>query len=120
MEIEIRQKCYNSKKSRIVRDDQYQRKDYLGGKVELRTVKKILRARMNMCNFPGNYKKNGDGKCPLCELEEGSTEHYFKCQRVNVIAKAWDVKIEDLRSLDISDMRRVASFLENVETMLDP
>ena len=35
MEIEIRQKCYNSKKSRIVRDDQYQRKDYLGGKVEL-------------------------------------------------------------------------------------
>ena len=76
MEIEIRQKCYNSKKSRIVKDDQYGRKEYLGGKVELMTVKKILRARMNMCRLPGNYKNDGDGNCPLCEQEEGSTEHY--------------------------------------------
>ena len=120
MEIEIRQKCYNSKKSRIVKDDQYGRKEYLGGKVELMTVKKILRARMNMCRLPANYKNDGDGNCPLCEQEEGSTEHYFRCQQVNVLAKAWDVKIDDLRSLKISDMRRVASFLEKVEIMLDP
>ena len=120
MEIEIRQKCYNSKKSRIVKDDQYGRKEYLGGKVELMTVKKILRARMNMCRLPGNYKKDRDGNCPLCEQEEGSTEHYFRCQQVNLLAKAWDVKSDDLRSLKISDMRRVASFLEKVEIMLDP
>ena len=43
MEKEIRQKCFNSKKARFVREDQYKRKEYLrNGNLSLTTAKAIL------------------------------------------------------------------------------
>ena len=78
---EIREKCKNSKKARIVQHDLYQRKDYLNGKASLKETQNILRTRMNMIKIPGNYKGRGDGWCPLCEETEGSTEHYFECSK---------------------------------------
>ena len=58
-----------------------------------------MRARMNMCNIPGNYKNGGDGLCNMCEEEEGSTEHYLnRCSQVQFLRKVWGVNMEFARS----------------------
>ena len=95
-------------------------KEYIQGKVDVKTAKKIHRARLNMCNLPGNYNSDGKGICNLCEKGEGSTEHYFRCSQVHMLSKVWGVKAEDLKSQDIEVMRRVANFLEKVEIMIEP
>ena len=117
MDIKIREKCNNSKKARFVKDDLYERKKYLNGRVKLSTAKAILRARMNMCRLPGNYKNKGEGTCTLCEEGEGSTEHYFKCPCVQFLVKVGNVKEEDLKIQDVSKMNDVAQFMKNVETV---
>ena len=120
VEEEIRQLCVTSKKSRVVRNDNYEAKEYLKGAVNLQTAKKILRTRLNMAWLPGNYKKDGKGLCPLCEEEEGSTEHYFHCKHVSLLAKVWQVTPEDLGSQEVSKMKDVARFFEKVEIMINP
>ena len=120
MDIEIREKCNNSKKARFVKDDLYERKEYLNGKVKLSTAKAILRAGLNMCRLPGNYKNKGGGTCTLCEDGEGSNEHYFKCPCVQLLVKAWNVKEEDMKIQDVSKLNDVAQFMKNVEVMLEP
>ena len=50
-----------------------------------------------MFKLPGNFKGKGKGICPLCEKNEGNTEHYLKrCgesekygMSKKVIWKAW-------------------------------
>ena len=117
---ELRIKCAMSKKARWIQDDKYERKKYLEGKVDLTTAKKILRTRLNMCKLPGNYKGNGEGKCPLCDEGEGSTEHYFSCKQVRRLGEVWQIKMEDLKSQNIVEMRNIANFFEKVEVMVEP
>ena len=117
VELELRQKCNNSTKARIVKEDKFERKGYLQGKVDTKTAKKILRARLNMCKLPANYKQDGKGTCHLCEEGEGTTEHYFRCVQVNRLKKVCGVKVEHLMSQDMMEMRNVANFLEKVEIM---
>ena len=119
MEQDIRTMCRRMKKTRIVKKDEYKKKEYLG-KLPLMQVRKILKVRMNMSKVPGNYKREGMETCPLCQRGEGSTEHYFECKRVRQLAKVWDVKKEDLESQNIHKMREVACFMEKVEIMLKP
>ena len=120
MESEIREKCNNSKKARFVKEDKFERKTYLNSKVNLETAKTILRARLNMCYIPANYKNNGDGMCTLCECEEGSTEHYFSCKHVRLLAKVWDVKRDDMYTQETTKMVDMARFMKKTETMLNP
>ena len=120
VELELRQKCNNSAKARIVKEDKFERKGYLQGKVDTKTAKKILLARLNMCKLPANYKQDGKGTCHLCEEGEGTTEHYFRCVQVNRLKKVCGVKVEHLMSQDMMEMRNVANFLEKVEIMLEP
>ena len=120
VEKEIRVKCKESKKARIVKDDGYERKSYMDGEIDLTMAKKILRTRLNMCRLPGNYKGNGSGICTLCEEEEGSTEHYFDCKYTSSLAKVWGVTTNDLRSHDVSKMKDVARFIDNVEILINP
>ena len=120
MEREIRERCINSKKARFVKDDEYQRKEYLNSKVNLETAKMILRTRLNMCHLPANYKGKGDGNCDLCKSEEGSTEHYFHCESVQQLARVWEVKREDMYTLETSKLKDVAKFMKNIEIMLNP
>jgi hypothetical protein len=119
-ESELRDKCEKSSKARFVRDDIYEKKDYLRSKVPLQTAKKILRARMNTTSLPGNYNGNGDGRCPLCEENEGRTEHYFTCRVVKQLAEIWNVEDTDLQSSDVAKLKDIASFIEKIETMLEP
>ena len=120
MEEEIRERCRNSKKARTVKDDKFETKEYLLGKVSLNEAKNILMTRMNMVKIPGNYKSNGGGNCTLCEEEEGSTEHYFECCKVKQLTKAWNVSVSDLSSQNINKMKDVANFMEKVQVMLNP
>ena len=120
VELELRQKCNNSSKARTVKEDKFERKEYLKGKVDAKTVKKILRARLNMCKLPGNYKQGGKGTCNLCEEGEGTTEHYFTCKQVHRLKKVWGVNVEQLKSQEIAVMINVANFLEKVEIMIEP
>ena len=73
-----------------------------------------------MVKGPGNFKGNGDGNCPLCEEEEGSTEHYFDCCKVKQLVKVWNVTVSDLYSKDINKMKDVANFMEKVQVMVNP
>ena len=119
MERNIRSRCGEMSKGRTVKNDDYQKKDYLS-KVSLEEAKKIMRVRMHMCKLPGNYKEGGDGLCLLCKEEKGSTEHYFACNCVAQLRKVWRVKKDDMKSKELDKMRDVASFMEKVEEMLQP
>ena len=118
MEKEVRANCKKMKKARIVKNDEYKKKEYLGKCTE--QTKKMLKMRMNMCKVPENYKQGGCGTCPLCQDGEGSTEHYFQCSRMKQIAKVWNVNEEELGSQDVRKMKDLATFLEKVEIMLSP
>ena len=73
-----------------------------------------------MSKLPGNYKGGGEGTCLLCNLEKGSTEHYFDCPSVRQLVEVWDVQENDLGSLEVKKMKAVANFIENVEMMMEP
>ena len=73
-----------------------------------------------MSKIPGNLKQLGIEKCPLCQQNEVSTEHYFECNRCVQIAEIWGVKKEDLKSHDIKKLKDVGNFIQKVETMLEP
>ena len=120
MEEEIREKCHNSTKARTVKNDRYERKEYLLGKVSLQETKKILMTRMNMNRIPGNYKGKDKGTCTLCNEAEGNIEHYFGCRMVKQVKKAWGVELQDLASHDLRKMKDVSKFMEKVEIMVDP
>ena len=120
MEKEVRLKCGELKKARLVKEDKYERKSYLNGQVDLETGKKILRTRMNMSRVPGNYKGTGTGTCHLCREGEGSIEHYFQCRNTNELRKVWEVTVDELGSHDLSKMKDVTRFVEKVEILLNP
>jgi len=118
----VLEKCEKSTKSRIVKEDQYKKKDYLMGKMKHETAKKILKFRMNMTQLPGNYKNKNknDGRCCICEEEEGTTEHYFKCKGARPLRKAWEAKEVDMRSQELKKMMDVANFMEKIEMLVGP
>ena len=118
-EKSIRDMCRNKKKARTVMNDEYVRKEYLGN-ATLKDVSKIIKSRLHMCKVPGNFKQKGVTMCPLCGEEEGSTEHYFDCKRTKYLVQIWEVKKEDLQSLETNKLKRVAKFIDKIEEMLQP
>ena len=120
MEKEIRERCCNSTKARIVKNDKYERKEYLKGKASFKDTQEILMTRMNMNKIPGNYKGREQGLCPLCNEGEGIIEHYFECRSVKQVRKAWGVQLRDLTSNDVGRMKYVSKFIEKVEIMIEP
>ena len=122
MEKEIRQQCYSMKKARFIKDDKYERKEYLRkGNTDLKTAKAILRTRLNMSNVPANYKNKGGGQCNLCDGGEGSTEHYLtSCSQIQLLRNIWKVQVNDIDNQEISKMKDVANYIEKVEILLEP
>ena len=68
-------------KSRTINDDKWERKMY----IELckgDIAKGIIKIRLHMWDLRNNYKKEDEqALCPLCELENDTTEHVLKCRR---------------------------------------
>ena len=50
--------------------------------------------------------------------KEGTTEHYFECKVSKQLADIWKVKIDDLKSTDVAQLKKVANFLEKTEILL--
>ena len=119
MKEEMRGLCKDKTKSRTVKNDEYIKKEYLG-KASITDTKKILKARLHMTKVPGNYKQLGIVRCPLCDVSDISTEHYFKCHRCKQLLETWEVNEKDLRSQDLNKLRNLANFLEKVEGLLEP
>ena len=69
---------WDKKQLRKIKDDKWERKIYIeqckGG-----IVKGIIKIRLNMWDLKKNYKKEEEQPlCPLCEIEEDTTEHVLK------------------------------------------
>ena len=69
---------WDKKQLRKIKDDKWERKIYIeqckGG-----IVKDIIKIRLNMWDLKKNYKKEEEQPlCPLCEIEEDTTEHVLK------------------------------------------
>ena len=116
---EIKEECSKKTKSRTVKDDVYKQKKNIV-KCSITDTKRIIKARLHMTKIPGNLKQLGIEKCPLCQQNEVSTEHYFECKRCVQLAEIWCVKKEDLKSHDIKKLQDVGNFMQKVETMLEP
>ena len=119
-EDELQKKCLKSTKARIVKDDEYKRKEYLSGKMNFTVSRQILLTRLNMNKIPGNFKGKGDGKCFLCGEKDGKIEHYFQCKNVRGLVEVWDVGVGDLTSQDLPKMMHLSMFMKKVEVMLEP
>ncbi len=118
-EEEIRSKITGKTKSRTIQNDEYEMKKYLR-EVNMISSKRILKVRLHMSKLPGNFKGEGDGTCLLCQAGIGKIEHYFDCPQVSQLAQEWDIEKEDLKSLDMIRLNKLASFIEKVECMLEP
>ena len=73
-----------------------------------------------MNKIPGNYRGKSEGTCQLCEEEKGNIEHYFHCKGTWQLVEAWSVAEEDMKSLDMKKMKRVANFAEKLESLMEP
>ena len=74
-----------------------------------------------MCNIPGNYKNKSEGRCNLCDEEEGSTEHYLSsCSQIQLLRKIWKVQVKDLNNQEIEKMEEVANYMKKAEIMVEP
>ena len=106
------------KKTRTIQNDKYELKKYIK-EVKLEEVKEILKVRLHMTTLPANYRNLWtDPSCPLCNVEEGTSEHYLKCPNVSYIAKVWEIKEDDLNDTSVEKMVNVAKYMNKVEIML--
>ena len=118
VEEEIKEKCSNMKKTRTIKTDKYEMKQYLR-ETSLKESADILKARLHMLKLPCNYGLLRD-RCPLCG-QHGSieTEHYFEqCQMTRRMADIWETKFEHL-SEETYCMRNAKNHLKKVEVLME-
>ena len=72
-----------------------------------------------MNKFPMNFKgKWSTTTCPLCTIEEATTEHFMKCKTTKKLREIWEV--DERKEYSGKKMADVASYLNNVEILLKP
>ena len=114
----IKEKCATLTKTRTVREDEFCLKEYLKV-LPIHISKHVLRYRLHMIDVPKNYKNAWKHEtCLLCQCEQGSTEHFFTCNRTEHLRKAWDVT--QLSEQSPSKMRDIAGYMKDVETLVEP
>ena len=47
-------------------------------------------------------------------------EHYFNCQGTSHLVTTWNVKEDDLSSLDTTTLKKVKNFVNKVEILIEP
>ena len=68
-------------KARTIKDDKWERKEYTE-QCKGDVVKDIIKIRLYMWDLKKNYKKEEEQPlCPLCKIEEDTTEHVLRCGR---------------------------------------
>ena len=120
MDVEkgIREKCQNLRKTRSIRDDPYEMKQYLQ-ETSLTEATEILKTRLHMTKLTCNYGIKDDS-CPLCGMTcKVETEHFFsECNVTRRMAAVWETSPADING-PLSHMRRAKKHLKGVEKMME-
>ena len=66
-------------------------------------------------NFKGKWSTT---TCPLCEVEDATTEHYMTCKTTKKLREIWEV--DGNKENSVRKMEDVARYYNNVETLLEP
>ena len=96
-EEEVREECKRLKKTRSVKNDEYEIKVYLK-KLPLEEAKDVMKMRLHMAYLTCNYASSEEvKKCPLCG-EKGviTTEHYFACTTTTALVKIWESLLQTI------------------------
>ena len=114
----IKKECEKLTKTRTVRNEAYELKNYLKV-LPVGISRKILLYRLHMIQIPMNYKNNwGILNCPLCGDKDSSTEHYFSCKQTEYLRNVWEVTSIDEQ--EPNKMKNIAHFMEGVQILLEP
>ena len=117
-EENVREECCNMTKTRTVKNDKYELKQYLK-ELYIQSAREILMVRLHMVNVPMNFRNTWNLKtCPLCKNTEGTTEHFFECPETAYLRTAFDVK--DMETEEPKEMAKNGHFMHAVQTLLEP
>ena len=80
----------NKTKLRTVREDKWERKEYLTT-CDSDLVKDIIKIRLHIWELKKNYpREEEDTECPVCNQKEDTTEHIRECQTAETVYKTRD------------------------------
>ena len=113
-EESIKDKCKEQSKSRSVRNDSYEMKEYMK-ETTIKEMKEIVKTRVHMTNIPCNYKKGNDVQCWLCgKHDDIQTEHYFNCEKTEYLRSKWNTNEGDMTSKNTRNLIKASKFLNQV------
>ena len=113
LDLKIQEEAKNKTKLRFCRD--FNRKLYTKkGSMCHRTVRSIMKTRLNMLELKCNYKgTSSTDTCNLCGVELDTTEHLFSCQEITKnIQTVPDAKI--LQNDDEKSLDELGNFLKKI------
>ena len=110
----------NSTKLRYLRGKRFEREQYLI-ECESKKCKTVMKIRLNMVEAKANYKNkyNSDLTCRFCRIEEETTEHLFKCDKINrIIGSKLDTDQLESKIKSTKWLIEAASRVEEIEEMM--
>ena len=86
----VEKEMENKTKLRIVREDKWERKEYITT-CDSDLVKDIIKIRLHMWELKKNYPREEEGtKRPICHLKEDATELALECQTAERVYRTRD------------------------------
>ena len=118
MEAEIREKT--TTKMRTVVKTGWGRKAYLNGEFSREDVSDIMKTKLHMLEFRGNYKKEGvDTKCRLCGDKEETTEHIFvECKMLQKVRRRVEIDEFLLVKDEVEAYKSIVRFKRKCDMLL--
>ena len=118
IELEIKDRCADLRKTRTVRKDDHELKEYLK-ECTPKEAALLLKARLHMTKLTCNYGMSSN-QCPLCGYQgKIETEHFFeRCKRTAKLAEIYETKAEDLAGSE-DQIRKASQHLKKVEVMME-
>ena len=81
----------NKTKLRTVREDQWERKEYIAT-CDSSLVKDTVRIRLHLQELKKNYpRKEEDMKCPICNQKKDTREHVLECQTAKTVYRIREI-----------------------------
>ena len=116
-EIRIKEEAGSKTKLRTVCNDEYKMKEYLKV-VDPKEAAEIMKIRLHMVQVAANYKnKKHIELCPMCNKEDDTTEHLFRCKTLETLRRIWNTKHDDIKSNNRNELVRATKYVEAVMQM---
>ena len=118
VELEIKEKCVESRKTRTVREEPHVIKQYLQDNAP-KEASELLKTRLHMTKLTCNYGASSSN-CPLCGYEgKVETEHFFgSCKRTMRLAEIYETTASDLKG-SVDQLKKAKNHLKKVEVMME-